>query len=86
MLGRLLLVEAHLALHELPEVDRREHEVEQSLLDALQVEEVVDQAREPHRLTVDGRDVGEAGLLIELAPLQELGEAEDACKRRPQLV
>ena len=75
-----------LLFERLRQVERLEREREAPFLDPLEVEEVVDQARQPSRLAVDRLEVAAARLRVELPMDEQLGEAEDACERRAQLM
>src|SRR5205085_4924335 len=71
---------------ELGELEGLERELEAALLDALQIEELVDQVGEPSRLGMDQPQVVLLRLRLELAQREELGKAEHAGQGGPELV
>ena len=83
---RLRREELDLVLEQLAELERLEREREAPGLDLLQVEEVVDERRQPLRLAVDRLQVALARVLVEVLVHEQLGEAEHARERRAQLV
>ena len=86
MLRALEAVERGLVPEQHRHVDELPRALETALLDALHVEEVVDQLRQPARLRVDDPQVVPAGLRVELSRQEELCEPEHAGKRGSQLV
>ena len=64
------------------EVEGLERECELTFLDPLQIEEIVDQPRQARCLAVNRRRVAPSLFLVDVAVDEELGEADDARKRR----
>ena len=68
------------------EIDRLEVELEPPFLDALRVEKVVHERREPPSLRVDDLEVVPAVDFVDVSFQQKVREAEDARQRRAELV
>ena len=86
MHGALRGVQRHLDVEELVQVELRQAELEHPKLLSLQIEEIVQQGREPRALGADDAEVPATVLRRDVALQHQVGEAEDAGQRRAQLV
>jgi len=78
--------ELDLCAEQVDQLEGLERQREIPFLDPLQVEEVVDQIRQSFRLPVNRRDIPAARFGVDVAIDKELGKADDAGERRPELV
>ena len=86
VLGALRAVEHRLFSEQQPHVDELLGALESPLLDAADIEKVVDQLREPAGLRVDDPEVMPPRLGVEISRQEEFCEPEHPRERRPQLM
>src|SRR5712691_5154598 len=84
--GALGRVQLYLAGEDFRQVERLERQREVPLLDALQVEEVVDQRGQTATLAVDDLEVPLPRLLVDVVTKEQLRESQHPRQRRTQLV
>jgi hypothetical protein len=79
-------IQRHLDVEEVVQIELRQAELEHPQLLSLQVEQIVEQRRQSRALGADDPEIATPVLRRDIALQHQIGEAENARQRRPQLM